>query len=125
MNKKYQYYVYILASKKNGTLYTGVTDNLIKRVWQHKNKLVDGFTKKYNIDKLVYFEITDDIRSAILREKRIKKWNRQWKIELIKKNNPEWKDLYEEFFDDVDSRLRRNDKEKYGKMTLVKEKYHV
>ena len=117
--------MYILASKKNGTLYTGVTDNLIKRVWQHKNKLVDGFTKKYNIDKLVYFEITDDIRSAILREKRIKKWNRQWKIELIKKNNPEWKDLYEEFFDDVDSRLRRNDKEKYGKMTLVKEKYHV
>ena len=104
-----QYYIYILASKRSGTLYIGATSNLIKRVWQHKNKLINGFTKKYNIDKLVYFEITDDIRSAILREKRIKKWNRQWKIELIKKNNLEWKDLYESFFSDVESRLRGND----------------
>lgn len=110
MNKRHQYYVYILASKKNGTLYIGVTDDLIKRVWQHKNKLVDGFTKKYNVGKLVYFEITNDIRSAIMREKRIKKWNRQWKIELIEKNNPGWEDLCENFFSDVDSRLRGNDR---------------
>lgn len=98
-----QYYVYILASKKNGTLYTGVTDDLIERVDQHKKKLVEGFTKKYKVDKLVYYETTNDIRGAILREKRIKKWKRKWKIELIEKQNPEWKDLYYELFE-MDSR---------------------
>ncbi len=89
-----QYYIYILASKKNGTLYIGVTTNLVKRIWEHKNDLVEGFTKKYKVHDLVYFEATDTINSAIEREKQMKKWNRQWKIELIKKMNPEWKDLY-------------------------------
>ena len=91
-----QYYVYILASRRNGTLYTGITSNLIKRVWEHKEKAVDGFTKKYNIDKLVYFEQYQDPTNAISREKRIKKYPRKWKLNLIEKENPLWKDLYEE-----------------------------
>ena len=89
-----QYYVYMLASKKYGTLYIGVTGDLAKRVWEHKNNVVEGFTKKYNVHRLVYYEITSDVESAIIKEKQMKKWNRQWKIELIEKNNPEWKDLY-------------------------------
>ncbi len=88
------YYVYILTNKKNGTLYVGVTSNLIKRVYLHKQKLIDGFTKKYNIKILVHYEQYSDINQAILREKRLKKWKRKWKIELIEKNNPLWKDLY-------------------------------
>ena len=90
------YYVYILASKYNGTLYIGITSNLIRRVWEHKNKSVSGFSEKYYIDKLVYFEQCSDAKSAILREKQMKKWNRAWKIRLIEKNNPEWNDLYSE-----------------------------
>ena len=89
-----QYYVYILANKRNGTLYIGVTSDLVKRVYDHKNNVVEGFTKKYHVHKLVYYEITEDINGAIIREKRIKKWKRAWEIELIEKNNPEWKDLY-------------------------------
>ena len=89
-----QYYVYILASKKNGTLYIGLTSNLLKRVFEHKNNQVEGFTQKYNVHKLVYYEKYDDIYGAITREKRMKKWERQWKIELIEKVNPDWKDLY-------------------------------
>ena len=89
-----QYYIYILASRRNGTLYIGVTSDLIKRVYEHKNNLVGGFTKKYNVHRLVYYEKTEDISSAIMREKRIKKWKRTWKIELIEKSNPEWRDLY-------------------------------
>ena len=88
------YYVYILASKKNGTLYIGVTSDLIKRIWQHKNNLVEGFTKQYGVHDLLYFEETGDVMSALEREKELKKWKRQWKIDLIEKNNPEWKDLY-------------------------------
>jgi putative endonuclease len=88
------YYVYILASKKNGTLYIGFTDNLIKRVWQHKNKVVEGFTKKYGVNKLVYFETSDCRDSVLQREKQIKKWNRAWKIRMIQETNPDWKDLY-------------------------------
>ena len=88
--------VYILASHKNGTLYTGVTSNLIQRVYQHKNNLIEGFTKKYGVHSLVYYELHENILSAITREKQIKKWKRQWKIELIEKNNPNWKDLYYE-----------------------------
>ena len=88
-------YVYILASKKNGTLYVGVTSNLVKRVHEHKANLVAGFTQKYNVHDLVYFEGTQDIISAITREKQIKKWNRKWKLALIEKGNPEWQDLYE------------------------------
>ena len=88
--------VYILASKRNGTLYTGVTSDLVKRVYEHKNGLVDGFTKKYRIHHLVYFELHEDMNAAISREKQIKKWNRAWKLELIEINNPEWKDRYED-----------------------------
>jgi len=88
------YFVYILASKRNGTLYIGVTNNLKKRVFEHKQGLVEGFTKKYNVKTLVYYEWADDVRSAIQREKNLKKWNRKWKLELIEKENPEWDDLY-------------------------------
>ncbi len=94
------YYVYILASKQNGTLYIGVTNNLERRMYQHKNKLIEGFSKKYCVDKLVHFEMTNDIISAIKREKQLKKWNRKWKLELIEKENPKWKDLSEEWFDE-------------------------
>ena len=89
------YYTYILASKRNGTLYIGVTNNLARRVYEHKNKLIEGFTSKYNVNKLVYFEMYNDIRNAIGREKNMKKWKREWKIELIEKENPNWDDLYE------------------------------
>lgn len=90
------YYVYILASGKNGTPYIGVTSDLVKRVYEHKNSLVDSFTKKYKIHDLVYYETTNDVRSAIEREKHLKKWLRKWKVELIEKFNPSWKDLYSE-----------------------------
>ena len=88
------YYIFILASKRNGTLYIGVTNDLIKRVYEHKNKLVEGYTKKYNIDMLVYYEVSENIESAIRREKQLKKWNRSWKLELIENSNLGWKDLY-------------------------------
>lgn len=88
--------VYILASKRNGTLYTGVTSDLKARIWQHKNKTIPGFTAKYNIGTLVHFEQYEDYWIAANRERCIKEWKRQWKIELIEKNNPEWRDLYDE-----------------------------
>ena len=87
-----------MASKRNGTLYIGVTNNLIRRVYEHKNNLIKGFTSKYGVHRLVYFESTSEVESAILREKQLKKWKREWKLELIEKINPEWKDLYEELF---------------------------
>lgn len=87
-------YVYILASARNGTLYVGVTSDLVKRVYEHKAKLVKGFTSRYNIDKLVWFEQSDSIESAITREKQLKEWKRAWKTELIEKSNPYWNDLY-------------------------------
>ena len=87
-------YVYILASKRNGTLYIGITSNLIKRVWEHKEELVESFTKKYNVKKLVYYEQYNDPENAIKREKRLKKYARKWKLELIEKENPKWRDLY-------------------------------
>lgn len=86
--------VYILAGKRNGTLYTGVTGNLIKRVWEHQNDFIESFTKRYGVHILVYFELHSDITSAITREKHIKKWNRAWKISLIEDGNPEWRDLW-------------------------------
>lgn len=86
--------VYILASKKNGTLYIGVTSNLVKRVWEHKNNLVAGFTRRYGIHQLVWYEPHETMESAITREKRLKNWKRQWKIELIERSNPNWRDLY-------------------------------
>lgn len=90
------YYVYILASRRNGTLYVGFTNNLIQRVYAHKNDLVEGFTEKYNVHNLVYFESCEDRNGALQREKQIKEWKRRWKLELIERVNPEWKDLYEE-----------------------------
>ena len=90
------YYVYILFSKKNGTLYVGVTSDLVKRVWEHKNHVVEGFTSKYNVNKLGYYEIYNNINEAIKREKQLKAGNRQKKIDLIEGNNPEWQDLYYE-----------------------------
>ena len=83
------YYVYILASKKNGTLYIGVTSNLLKRIYEHKNNLANGFTKKYGVHNLVYYEQAEVMNSAIQKEKRLKKWRRQWKIELIEESNPD------------------------------------
>jgi len=91
-----KYYVYILASKRNGTLYVGITSNLVKRVWEHKNKIIKGFTEKYNVILLVYFEEYDNPAEAIKREKNIKAWKRNWKLQLIEKGNPYWKDLYKE-----------------------------
>ncbi len=89
------YYVYIMASKKDGVVYIGVTDNLIRRVFEHKEGLTEGFSRKYFVKKLVYFETTNDVNSAIDREKQIKRWKRSWKIELIEKENPQWLDLYD------------------------------
>ncbi len=94
MNK--QSCVYILASKRNGTLYAGVTSDLVKRVWQHKNNLVEGFTKKYGVHTLVWFEQHETMESAISREKAIKNWKRDWKIKVIEEMNPQWRDLYED-----------------------------
>ncbi len=90
------YYVYILSSKKNGTLYIGVTSNLIKRLDEHKAGVAKGFTDKYNVHRLVYFELTNTVETAIYREKQLKHWNTAWKIELIEKENPEWRDLADE-----------------------------
>ena len=88
------YYVYILASKRNGTLYVGYTGDLARRVYEHKNNMVEGFTKKYGFHSLVYFEECVDREAAMLREKQIKEWKRRWKLEMIEKANPEWEDLY-------------------------------
>jgi len=87
-------FVYIMASKKNGTIYVGVTSDLVRRVWEHREALVDGFTKEHNIKLLVHFERFDEIGAAISREKNLKKWNREWKVRLIEKANPNWSDLY-------------------------------
>ena len=89
------YYVYVLASERNGTLYVGVTSDLARRIWEHKSKAVSGFASKYGVDKLVYFETFDYVDAAISREKALKKWNRAWKLRLIEENNPNWDDLYE------------------------------
>lgn len=86
--------VYILASNRNGTLYIGVTSNLIQRIWQHKNDLTLGFTQKYHVHQSVYYEQCQDMTAAISREKQLKKWHRAWKIELIEKTNPQWRDLW-------------------------------
>jgi putative endonuclease len=86
--------VYLLASKRNGTLYTGVTSSLTKRVWEHKNNLVEGFTKKYSVHTLVWYEVHETMESAIQREKAIKNWKRDWKIKVIEEENPKWRDLY-------------------------------
>jgi len=92
MNK--QPAVYILSSKRNGTLYVGVTSDLIKRVWEHRNNLVEGFTKRYGVHRLVWYELHESMDSAIKREKRLKEWKRKWKVQVIEKTNPNWEDLY-------------------------------
>ena len=92
---KKSYFVYILTNFEETTFYIGVTSNLQKRIWEHKNKIVKGFTEKYNVDRLVYFEQTEDVETALNREKQLKRWHRQWKINLIKNFNPEMKDLFE------------------------------
>ncbi len=88
--------VYILTSKRNGTLYTGVTSDLIKRIWEHKNDKADGFTKRYCMHNLVWYELHADMMSALKREKNIKEWKREWKVNLIEKNNPDWRNLYDD-----------------------------
>ena len=96
MSASRQYYVYILANRIGGTLYIGVTNDLVRRVHEHGMKLAEGFTKKHRVARLVYFEVFDDVENAIVREKRLKKWNRAWKIQIIEENNPDWNDLYQE-----------------------------
>ena len=88
--------VYILANKRNGTLYIGVTSNLLQRVWQHKNDLVEGFTKRYGVHMLVWYESHETMENAITREKAIKEWKRAWKLRMIERENPAWRDLYED-----------------------------
>jgi putative endonuclease len=100
MNEK-QPAIYILASERNGTLYIGVTSDLQRRIWQHRNDVVEGFSKQHQSHALVYFELHPDMEAAILREKRVKKWERRWKIRLIEKGNPYWRDLYEEILDGI------------------------
>ena len=89
------FYVYILTNKRYGTFYVGVTSDLPKRIWEHRNNVVEGFTQKHNLKNLVHYEAHENVESAIKREKRLKKWDRQWKIELIEESNPDWRDLYE------------------------------
>lgn len=90
------FYVYMLASARDGTLYLGVTSDLIKRIWEHREGLFEGFTKKYAVKQLVWFEVHTEARAAITREKQLKKWNRDWKINMIQQVNPDWRDLYED-----------------------------
>ena len=95
----HQYYVYILTNQKNGTLYIGITNSLERRIFEHKHKLIEGFTLKYSLDKLVYFEQYQNVSDAILREKRMKKWKREWKINLIEEENPLWNNLAADWYD--------------------------
>jgi putative endonuclease len=90
------FYVYILASRRNGTLYTGMTDNLLQRVWKHKNNMLEGFTKRYGVKMLVWYEQHETRGAALTRERQIKKWNRAWKLQLIERMNPTWRDLYDD-----------------------------
>ncbi len=95
MERQKQPAVYILTSRQNGTIYVGVTSNIVKRIWQHKNNQIKGFTEQYHVHRLVWYELHATMESAITREKQLKNWKRQWKIELIEKTNPHWKDLYD------------------------------
>jgi putative endonuclease len=95
------YFVYILASRRNGRLYIGVTNDVLRRAWEHRNELVEGFTKKYGVHILVWYETYEDVNEAIAREKRLKKWNRTWKIKLIEKHNSGWNDLYDRLMGEI------------------------
>jgi len=97
MGRNKQYYVYILTNKSNKVIYIGVTNDLERRMFEHKHKLVEGFTKRYNLVKLVYYESTNDVESAIAREKQLKNWHRDWKISLVNQSNPDWEDLSQRF----------------------------
>ncbi len=99
--KEHLYFVYLLASRRNGTLYTGVTDDVLRRTWEHKHDLAEGFTKKYGVHTLVWYEPHDDINAAIAREKQIKGWNRAWKIKMIEKHNSGWNDLYDRLIGEI------------------------
>jgi len=99
--REHLYYVYILASRRNGTLYIGVSNDIMRRTWEHRNDLVEGFTRKYGVHRLVYYEIYDDINVAIAREKQLKGWNRAWKIKLIENNNSGWNDRYERLLGEI------------------------
>jgi putative endonuclease len=99
--REHSYFVYILASGRNGTLYTGVTNDIVRRIWEHKNDLIDGFTKKYGVHIPVWYGFHEDINLAIAREKRIKRWNRAWKIKLIEKENSGWNCLWEKFTGEI------------------------
>lgn len=99
--REHLYYVYMLASRRNGTLYIGVSNDIIRRTWEHKSDLIDGFTKKYGVHILVWYEWHEDINAAILREKRMKRWNRAWKIALIEKDNSGWNDLYDRLIGEI------------------------
>ena len=99
MKLNHQYYVYLLSNKKNGTLYIGMTNDLERRIFEHKNKLIAGFSKNYSLDKLVYFEQFQYVNDAIKREKQLKNWNRQWKIDLIEEENSNWNDLSFDWYD--------------------------
>ena len=90
------YYIYILANKRRGTLYVGVTNNLIRRVFEHKNKLIAGFTERYDVNLIVWYQTSESVKSAIAHEKKLKRWRREWKIEMIETLNPEWVDLYQQ-----------------------------
>ena len=105
MKSNKQYYVYLLTNKSNRVLYVGVTNDLIRRMFEHRNKLVEGFTKRYNLVKLVYYEATSDIENAIKREKQLKNWHRDWKINLITQFNPDWMDLSERLFGNAETSL--------------------
>ena len=96
----HQYYLYLLTNKKSGTLYIGVTNDLERRLFEHKKKLIEGFTKRYNLNKLIYFETYQFVNDAIKRERNMKKWKRQWKIDLIERDNPNWKDLSKDWFEE-------------------------
>jgi len=99
--REHVYFVYILASRRNGTLYIGVTNDVLRRAQEHKSDLIEGFTKKHNVHILVWYEIHDDIHSAIAREKKLKRWNRDWKIKLIDKDNSGWNDLYDRLVGEI------------------------
>jgi putative endonuclease len=103
MGQYRQYYLYILTNRYNEVLNIGMTNDIIRRIFEHKNKLVEGFTQKYNLTKLVYYEIATDVKSAINREKQLKNWHREWKINLITEFNPEWKDLSKEIQGDAET----------------------
>lgn len=113
--KMKKYYIYILASKKNGTLYIGMTNNLIRRIFEHKEKIIEGFTSKYSINKLVYYEEHSYVNDANIREKQMKEWKREWKINLIESLNKNWEDLYENMVsDEIEKELKEYYSEKTG-----------